>query len=120
VHALTTIHTRIHVVETSEPAQTTMCIDVYVTPYDDGSWPYKLFLWFPASLAIAFWIVTWAARFAAGWLIGADRRGSGQREAAMLKWGTMLISGLSGERLRGAALLRFGQWRLRGGSAPRG
>ncbi|WOO76610.1 uncharacterized protein LOC62_01G000237 [Vanrija pseudolonga] len=108
VHALTTIHARIHVVETSEPAQTTMCVDVYVTPYDDGSWPYKLFLWFPASLAIAFWIVTWAARFAAGWLIGADRRGSGQREAAMLKWGTMLISGLSGERLGvSAALLRF-------------
>ncbi|TXT15573.1 hypothetical protein VHUM_00076 [Vanrija humicola] len=105
VHALTTIHSRIHAVETSEPAQTIMCVDVYVTPYDDESWPYRLFLWFPASIAIAFWIVTWAARFAAGWLIGADRRAGGQR---MLKWGTMLISGLSGERLGvSAALLRF-------------
>lgn len=108
IHALATLHTEVRVVDANEPAYTLGCVDVWVSPYDEGSWPYQLFLWFPAAVAMAYWIVTWAARFAAGWVVGADRTDTS--EAVMLKWGTMLISGLSGERLGvSAALLRFGE-----------
>lgn len=113
VHAITTLHTEIHVVDTSDPAKTLACVDVYAVPYEENSWPYQLFLWLPASIAMAYWIVTWAARFAAGWVVTLDRTDQAQREAHMLKWGTMLISGLSGERLgASAALLRFGEYLL--------
>ncbi|BEJ17770.1 hypothetical protein CspHIS471_0700380 [Cutaneotrichosporon sp. HIS471] len=108
VHALATLHTEIHVVDASDPALSILCLEVKVVPYEEDSWPYQVFLWVPAAIAIAYWIVTWAARFAAGWVIGLDRNDQAQREAHMLKWGTMLISGLSGERLgASAALLRF-------------
>ncbi|CAK9783583.1 hypothetical protein CC85DRAFT_287777 [Cutaneotrichosporon oleaginosum] len=108
VHALTTLHTEIHVVDASDPALSILCLDISLVPYEQDSWPYKVFLWVPAAIAIAYLIVTWAARFAAGWVIGLDRSDQAQREAHMLKWGTMLISGLSGERLgASAALLRF-------------
>lgn len=110
VHALTTLHTQVHVVDTGDPAQTITCVDIYVTPYEENSWPYRLFLWFPISLAIAYFITTWAARFAAGWVVSPTRSALDRREASMLKWGTMLISGLSGERFGvSAALLRFGE-----------
>jgi len=85
---------------------------------------YKLFLWLPVALAIGFWAVTWGARFAAGWVIGSGvaeyetkegggvgvrRVVTGKREARMRKWGTMIVSGLSGERLSASGgLLRFG------------
>lgn len=120
VHALTTLHTEIHIVDTSDQATSLACIDVYVVPYEENSWPYQLFLWLPASIAMAYFIVTWAARFAAGWVIGLDRSDQAQREAHMLKWGTMLISGLSGERLgASAALLRFGESRHKESSETR-
>lgn len=108
IHALTTLRTEIHVVDASDPALSLLCLQVSVVPYEENSWPYQVFLWVPAAIAIAYWIVTWSARFAAGWVIGLDRNDQAQREAHMLKWGTMLISGLSGERLgASAALLRF-------------
>lgn len=108
VHALTTLSTRIRIVDTSNEPYTLGCYDVRVTPYEADSWPYRLFLWFPAAIAIGFFVTTWAARFAAGWVIGVDRAGTGRRETAMIKWATMLISGLSGERFSvSAALIRF-------------
>jgi len=74
-------------------------------------------------LAIGFFVTTWGARFAAGWVVGSgvaeyeqketalgrgSRLLSGKKEARMRKWGTMIISGLSGERLSvSGGLLRF-------------
>jgi hypothetical protein len=94
------------------------------TPYKSTWWTYKLFLWLPVALAVGFWVLTWGARFAAGWVIGSGvaeyetKEGggvrkvfTGRREATMRKWGTMLVSGLSGERLSvSGGLLRFGMW----------
>lgn len=111
VHALATLHTQIRGVDSSEPAQTLFCIDIHVTPYKANSWPFQLFLWFPAAIAMAFWVTTWAARFAAGWVVGVDRSTMARREVTLLKWGTMLISGMSGERFGvSTALLRFGMF----------
>jgi hypothetical protein len=86
-----------------------------------------LFLWFPVALAIGFLVVSWGARFAAGWVVGSGvaeyeqkdasagmrtRVEGAKKEARMRKWGTMIISGLSGERLTvSAGLLRFGELR---------
>lgn len=41
---------------------------------------------------------------------GKELDKAGKRDARMRKWGTMLVSGLSGERLSvSSALLRFGE-----------
>jgi hypothetical protein len=84
-----------------------------------------MFLWLPVALAIGFFVTTWGARFAAGWVVGSGvaeyeqketalgRRAkldTAKKEATMRKWGTMIISGLSGERLSvSGGLLRFGE-----------
>jgi hypothetical protein len=132
-YALTTIRTQIRIVDTSETANTLACIQLQLTPYSKGGWYYGFFLWFPVALAIGFFVTTWGARFAAGWVVGSGvaeyeqketalSRGSkmvhGKKEARMRKWGTMIISGLSGERLSvSGGLLRFSEfmekgWRL--------
>ena len=81
-----------------------------------------MILWIPAGLAIGYWISSWAGRFAAGWVVGregeqgeddVDARvglsGAGDRSGGR-KWGTMLVSGLSGERLGvSGGLLRFSE-----------
>jgi hypothetical protein len=127
-YALTTLRTQIRIVDTSADALTLACYNIDFTPFDQTKWYYRLFLWLPVVIAIGFWTVTWAARFATGWIVGsgvaeygqkeghAFGRGSqvhaagGKREARMRKWGTMIISGLSGERLSvSSALLRFGK-----------
>jgi hypothetical protein len=109
IHELATLQTQIHVVNCDEPARTLACINVAVTPYTDDLWPYKIFLWLPAALAIAYFVTTWSARFAAGWVVGVSRSTMAREEVRKLKWGTMIISGLSGERLGvSSALLRFG------------
>lgn len=111
VHEIATLETQIHIVDSGEPARTLACVDVRVTPYTASSWPYKVFLWVPAGLAMGYWVTTWAARFAAGWVVSASRSTMARREVTMLKWGTMIISGLSGERFGvSAALLRFGRF----------
>lgn len=79
------------------------------------------------ALAVGFWVTSWGARFAAGWVVGSgvaeygakDQHGemrrkeldkAGRRDARMRKWGTMIVSGLSGERLSvSSGLLRFGE-----------
>lgn len=126
-YALTTLSTQIRIVDTSLSANTLACINVSFTPYDRDGWYYDLLLWLPATLAIGFWLTSWGARFAAGWVVGSgvaeygvkDQQGetrgkeldkAGRRDARMRKWGTMLVSGLSGERLSvSSALLRFGE-----------
>lgn len=125
-YALTTIRTQIRIVDTSETAQTLACLDLQFTPYRKGGWYYGMFLWLPVALAIGFFVTTWGARFAAGWVVGSGvaeyeqketalgrraRLDTARKEARMRKWGTMIISGLSGERLSvSGGLLRFGEW----------
>ncbi|KAK4687354.1 mediator of RNA polymerase II transcription subunit 6, partial [Tremellales sp. Uapishka_1] len=118
---LTTLHTQVRIVDTSVPALTLTCIDVHFTPYHEDAWYYRLFLWAPVAIAIGYWATTWAARFAAGWVVGSGVAEYGQkgeamgaetrvtkRDARMRKWATMFVSGLSGERLGvSGGLLRF-------------
>jgi hypothetical protein len=116
-YALTTLRTRIRLVDTSVQAKTLACVDMTFTPYKSGGWYYGLILWLPVALAIGLWAVTWGARFAAGWVVGSGvaeygtKDGRSGRDVTMRKWGTMLVSGLSGERLSvSGGLLRFGEW----------
>lgn len=93
-------------------------------------------------MAIGFWVVSWSARFATGWIVGSgvaeygtkegghhhanyqayalssggvngsmpNLGGVSKKDVRMRKWGTMIISGLSGERLSvSTALLRFSE-----------
>ncbi|WVO16355.1 hypothetical protein L204_104030 [Cryptococcus depauperatus] len=123
-YALTTLHTHIRVVDTSLNAASLACYDVHVSPYTKSGWYYQLFLWWPVALVMSFWLVSWSARFITGWIVGSGVAEYGQKEAAgarlvgaggsskretvMRKWGTMVISGLSGERLSvSGGLLRF-------------
>jgi hypothetical protein len=117
-YALTTIKTQVRIVDTSSPANTLSCIDILLTPYTQTAWYYTMFRWLPVALAMGYWMATWSARFAAGWVVGSGvaeydtkegPKGS-RREANMRKWGTMIVSGLSGERLSvSGGLLRFGE-----------
>lgn len=106
------------------------CIDIKVSPYNKKGWYYKLFLWLPVTLAIGFWLTSWSARFLTGWIVGSGMAEYNSKESSALKiagmnsanggpskkdlrlrkWGTMIISGLSGERLSvSGGLLRFGR-----------
>ncbi|TYJ52920.1 hypothetical protein B9479_006467 [Cryptococcus floricola] len=122
-YALTTLRTRIRVVDTSSSAANLACIDIHVSPYKRTGWYYELFLYLPVAILLGFWLVSWGARFVTGWIVGSGvaeygqkesagarlvTGGSSRREATMRKWGTMIISGLSGERLSvSGGLLRF-------------
>ncbi|WVQ82236.1 hypothetical protein IAT38_004364 [Cryptococcus sp. DSM 104549] len=123
-YALTTLHSRVRIVDTSLEARNLGCYDIHVSPYRHSGWYYDLFLWWPVAVALGFWLVGWGARFVTGWIVGSGVAEYGQkdasgvrlvgaggpskREATMRKWGTMIISGLSGERLSvSGGLLRF-------------
>ncbi|ORX36808.1 hypothetical protein BD324DRAFT_627222 [Kockovaella imperatae] len=119
-YALTTLRTRVRIVDTNTEANTLACYDLEVTPWTQGSWYYSLIRWFPICIAIGIWIVTWLARFAAGWVVGSGvteyevkegghgAAAAAKRDARMRKWGTMVVSGLSGERFSvSGGLLRF-------------
>ncbi|OCF36726.1 membrane protein [Kwoniella heveanensis CBS 569] len=123
-YALTTLHTRVRIVDTSLEAANLACIDIQVTPYKRTGWYYRLFLWLPVAVTIGIWAVSWAARFYTGWIVGSgvaeyeSKESSAlkiagvgavnKREIRLRKWGTMIISGLSGERLSvSGGLLRF-------------
>lgn len=122
-YGLTTLSTEVRIVDTSLSANTIACIDIDVTPYNRDGWYYELFLWLPVAVAIGFWATSWTARFTAGWIVGSGVAGyetkegsatrivaANKREARMRKWGTMIVSGLSGERLSvSGGLLRFGE-----------
>jgi hypothetical protein len=124
-YALTTLSTQVRIVDTSQYANTLACVDIDLTPYNQDGWYYDLFLWLPVATAIGFWVVSWCARFAAGWVVGSGvaeyetkeengtrrvRIEGSRREARMRKWGTMIVSGLSGERFSvSGGLLRFGK-----------
>lgn len=130
-YPLSTLETTVRLVDASTPPNEVACTQVLVTPYDPSSRLYALIIWLPVALAIGYWAATWAARFAAGWIVGRMSMGSttraeeglavgagaadeedvdgwGRRGGAGRRWGTMLISGLSGERVGvSGGLLRF-------------
>ncbi|KAJ9111736.1 hypothetical protein QFC19_001097 [Naganishia cerealis] len=131
-YGLSTLRTQVRIVDTALPANELSCINIDLSPYYPDAWYWSIFLWIPAGLAIGYWIAAWAARFAAGWVVGSAGEGSssadegetrnapagigsvagagGDSDASRLsrKWGTMLVSGVSGERLGySGALLRF-------------
>lgn len=129
-YGLSTLRTQVRIVDTAIPANELSCINIDLSPYYDDAWYWSLLLWLPAGLAIGYWIAAWAARFAAGWVVGgvgdesstveeetrqgagigsvADAGGDSTASQLSRKWGTMLVSGVSGERLGfSGALLRF-------------
>ncbi len=117
-YPLSTLSTSIRIVDTSVPANELACITLDMTTYYPDGWYYSLFFWLPVSIAIGYWVSSWAGRFAAGWVVGriadgaadGDVQGWGRQGGKSRKWGTMLVSGLSGERLGvSGGLLRFGE-----------
>lgn len=129
-YGLSTLRTQVRIVDTALPPNELSCINIDLSPYYDDAWYWDIFLWIPAGLAIGYWIASWAARFAAGWVAGGpgDENSSAEEEVQggggissvagaggdrgtsrfSRKWGTMLVSGVSGERLGfSGALLRF-------------
>jgi hypothetical protein len=130
-YGLSTLRTQVRIVDTALPANELTCINIDLSPYYPEAWYWDIFLWIPAGLAIGYWIASWAARFAAGWVVGsagdasssmdhgetrnaagigsvADAGGDSGASRISRKWGTMLVSGVSGERLGfSGALLRF-------------
>ncbi|CAE6486694.1 unnamed protein product [Rhizoctonia solani] len=110
-YQLTTLNTRIQVLDTSNPAKELACVDVGVTPIKDtgvgGSFDYAgAVFWLSVGLAAAYWVIVGLARISAAW-----RRGSwdSNQRWVHIRWaGTVLASAISGERLAASpALLRF-------------
>ncbi|KAJ9121771.1 hypothetical protein QFC22_002393 [Naganishia vaughanmartiniae] len=112
-YGLSTLRTQVRIVDTSIPANELSCINIDLSPYYPDAWYWDIFLWIPAGLAIGYWIASWAARFAAGWVVGragdgsssmdhgetrnaagigsvADAGGDSSASRISRKWGTML------------------------------
>ena len=113
---LTTIVTRVRVVDPSSPSRELMCVDVQVTPVRDQhktrdlGYPQILF-WLSVGLVILYWVVIGLARISAAWGRGVGR-GPGW---STVRWaGTVFASAVSAEGLTTqSALLRFAtpSWR---------
>jgi hypothetical protein len=117
-YPLSTLSTNVRIVDTAVPANELLCVELDMTTYYPQGWYYNLFFWLPIGLAIGYWVSSWAGRFAAGWVVGrmadnvgsGDVQGWGRQGGKSRKWGTMVVSGLSGERLGfSGGLLRFGE-----------
>lgn len=129
-YALSTLTSTVRIVDTAIPANELACVTLDLTTYYKSEWYYGLFFWLPVVLAIGYWISCWAGRFAAGRIVGrmtdgaaaletplesagGDMQGWGRKGGISRKWGTMFVSGLSGERLTiSGGLLRFGACRF--------
>ncbi|GAA94609.1 uncharacterized protein L969DRAFT_87499 [Mixia osmundae IAM 14324] len=66
-YSLTTVQTRLTVLDTATPPAELACLDISATPYYPDTWEYALVLWFTAGLAIAYAVLTWTARLWASW-----------------------------------------------------
>ncbi|KAF8341524.1 uncharacterized protein EI90DRAFT_2904831, partial [Cantharellus anzutake] len=112
---LSSIVTRVRVVDPSANALELACVDVDVTAVRDQNktsnlgYPQILF-WLSVGLVILYWIVIGLARISAAW-----SRGAAKPDWSGVRWaGTVLASAISGERLSThSALLRFAtpSWR---------
>jgi hypothetical protein len=118
-YPLSTLSTMIRIVDTAVPANELACVTLKMTTYYPNGWYYSLIFWLPVAMAIGYWISSWAGRFAAGWVVGrmadgaadGEVQGWGRQGGKSRKWGTMIVSGLSGERLGvSGGLLRFGEY----------
>ncbi|KAH9814540.1 hypothetical protein DFH28DRAFT_970314, partial [Melampsora americana] len=58
----TSISTQLHLLDTSTPALTLACVQFDSTPYYPQQFYYKLILWIPIILTIAYLIASWTAR----------------------------------------------------------
>jgi hypothetical protein len=112
-YQLTTVTTRIHVVDSSTPSRDLLCIDASVTPVSpNSSGPTygiaQILFWASVMLCACYWAVLGSSRIAAAWSRGKGR--TAPRGFARLQWfGTVLASAISGEHLSSSpALLRFG------------
>ncbi|KAF8290441.1 hypothetical protein DL93DRAFT_2234435 [Clavulina sp. PMI_390] len=108
---LTSIITRIRIVDPSEPGRELTCVDVNATPVKPGQtkthnlgYPEGLF-WLSAGLAIGYWLVIGLARISSAWSRGVSS-GPGWNT---VRWaGTVFASAVSAERLSThSALLRY-------------
>lgn len=113
-YQLTTLTTRVRVVDANNPPNELVCVDVPVTPVEPhgigGGYGYAhVLFWTSVGLTIGYWILNGCARLAA-----ASRRvGWGNRGGWHgIQWaGTVLTSAISGERLSTSpSLLRFGAY----------
>lgn len=108
---LTSIITRVRVVDPSDPGRELTCVDVTATPVLPGQskthdigYPQAIF-WISVGLAIGYWAVIGVARISSAWSRGVAR-GPGWNS---VRWaGTVFASAVSAERLSThSALLRF-------------
>ncbi|KDQ20518.1 hypothetical protein BOTBODRAFT_310057 [Botryobasidium botryosum FD-172 SS1] len=112
-YQLTTLTTRVRIVDPSSPPNELACIDVPVTPVKPhnsgagGGYGYaNVLFWVSVGLTIGYWILNGSARLAAAWhRVEWANRGGWHG----IQWaGTILTSAISGERLATSpALLRF-------------
>ena len=72
-YPLTTLRTHVRIVDASVPPVELACVDIETTPYYPDGWWYKLILWVPVGVAVAYWCVTWGARGWAGWGVGVRK-----------------------------------------------
>lgn len=61
-YAFTELTTRVTVLDTSNPSLQLACFSVTATPYYPDYPPYKIILWAPVALVIAYLVLTWTAR----------------------------------------------------------
>ena len=108
---LTTIITRVRIVDPSNPGRELTCVDVSSTPVrssnskiKDPGYPQILF-WVSVGLAIGYWVVIGIARISNAWSRGV---GTGPGWSSVRWAGTIFASAVSAERLSThSALLRF-------------
>ena len=77
-YPLTTIRTRLRILDTSQPSQQLACYDIQSTPFYPSHWSYLVFLWVSAGVAILYALTTWVGRI---W--GAHTTSISNREAEL-------------------------------------
>lgn len=61
-YAFTDLTTKVTILDTSSPSNQLACFHFTATPYYPDYAPYKVILWTPVALALAYLVVTWVAR----------------------------------------------------------
>jgi hypothetical protein len=73
-YPLTSLYTRLLLLDTSNPSRQLACIDIPTTPYYPRFKAYGIILWVPAGITIGYALLTWFARiWAATTAARADR-----------------------------------------------
>lgn len=61
-YAFSSITTKVTILDTSDPSRRLACFRLTATPYYPEYAPYKVILWAPVALTLAYLLVTWIAR----------------------------------------------------------